>query len=71
MVSMKENDAIKNAEVPNKSNKINKFQFSSQKQILANPKTTLFFFKFIFSLKTANLTTTTTKKIMVSLQANY
>ena len=40
---MKENDAIGNAEVPNNSNKINKFQFSLQQQILANPKTTLFF----------------------------
>ena len=41
-VSMKENDAIENAEVPNNSNNI-KFHFSSQQQILANPKTILFF----------------------------
>ena len=39
---MKENDAIENVEVPNNSNNI-KFQLSSQQQILANPKTILFF----------------------------
>ena len=54
--SMKENDAIENAEVPNNSNNI-KFQFSSQQQILANPKLSYSSYnkKFIFSLKTEKL----------------
>ena len=53
---MKENDAIENAEVPNNSNNI-KFQFSSQQQILANPKLSYSSYnkKFIFSLKTKKL----------------
>ena len=54
--SMRENDAIENAEVPNNSNNI-KFQFSSQQQILANPKLSYSSYnkKFIFSLKTEKL----------------
>ena len=54
--SMKENDVIENAEVPNNSNNI-KFQFSSQQQILANPKLSYSSYnkKFIFSLKTEKL----------------
>ena len=71
--SMKANDAIENAEVPNNSNNI-KFQYSSQQQILANPKLSYSSYnkKFIFSLKTEKLEQQPKKKkIVVSLQANY
>lgn len=64
--SAKENNALKSAYVPNNSNKINEFQYPSQKNYPF-----LRYKKLFFSLKTANLTTTTKKKIMVSLQANY